>query len=69
LYRLPPGVELRLEGHALLAAVRSELEKFRCAACGQLFPASLPAAAGAEKYSARARAVLARARYYLGVPW
>jgi transposase len=69
LYRLPPGIEMRLDGNALLAAVRYELEKLRCSACGQIFTASLPAAAGVEKYSARARAVLALARYYLGVPW
>jgi hypothetical protein len=68
LYRLSPGVEMRLEGNALVSAVRYELEKLRCSACGQIFTASLPAAAGAEKYSARARAVLALARYYLGVP-
>jgi hypothetical protein len=69
LYRLPPGIEMRLDGNALLSAVRYELEKLRCSACGQIFTASVPAAAGAEKYSARARAVLALARYYLGVPW
>jgi transposase len=69
LYRLPPGVEMRLDGNALLSAVRYELEKLRCSACGQIFTASLPAEAGPEKYSARARAVLALARYYLGVPW
>ena len=69
LYRLPPGIEMRLDGKALLSAVRYELEKLRCSACGQIFTASVPAAAGEEKYSARARAVLARARYYLGVPW
>jgi transposase len=69
LYRLPPGVEMRLDGNALLSAVRYELEKLRCSACGQIFTASLPAEAGPEKYSARARAVLAVARYYLGVPW
>jgi hypothetical protein len=69
LYRLPPGIEMRLDGNALLSAVRYELEKFRCSACGQIFTASVPAAAGREKYSARARAVLALARYYLGVPW
>src|SRR5215510_9310278 len=68
LYRLPPGVEIRLDGHALLSAVRYELEKLRCSACGQVFTAPLPAVAGQEKYSARARAVLALARYYLGVP-
>jgi transposase len=68
LYRLPPGVEMRLDGHALLSAVRYELEKLRCSACGQIFTASVPVAAGTEKYTARARAVLALARYYLGVP-
>jgi transposase len=69
LYRLPPGVERRLDGNALLSAVRYELEKVRCSACGQIFTASVPAAAGTEKYTARARAVLALARYYLGLPW
>jgi transposase len=49
--------------------VRYELEKLRCSACGQIFTAAVPAEAGPEKYSARARAVLALARYYLGVPW
>jgi transposase len=69
LYQLPPGVEMRLDGNALLSAVRYELEKLRCSACGQIFTASVPAAAGTEKYTARARAVLALARYYLGLPW
>jgi transposase len=69
LYRVLPGVEMRLDGNALLAAVRYELEKLRCSACGQLFTASVPVAAGAEKYTPRARAVLALARYYLGLPW
>jgi hypothetical protein len=69
LYRLPPGIEMRLDGNALLSAVRYELEKLRCSACGQIFTAALPAEAGVEKYSARARAMLALARYYLGVPW
>jgi transposase len=69
LYRLPPGVEMRLDGNALLSAVRYELEKVRCSACGQVFTASVPAAAGSKKYTARARAVLALARYYLGLPW
>jgi transposase len=68
LYRLPPGIEMRLDGNALLSAVRYEVEKLRCSACGQVFTATLPAGAGEEKYSARARAVLALGRYYLGVP-
>jgi transposase len=69
LYRLLPGVEMRLDGNALLSAVRYELEKLRCSACGQIFTASVPVAAGAEKYTARARAILALGRYYLGLPW
>ena len=69
LYRLPPGVEMRLDGNALVSAVRSALEKLRCSACGQVFTASVPVAAGTEKYTARARAMVALARYYLGLPW
>jgi transposase len=49
--------------------VRYELEKLRCSACGQIFTASVPVGAGLEKYTPRARAVLALARYYLGLPW
>jgi transposase len=66
LYRVEPGIEVRLDGHALLSAVCYALEKFRCSACGQVFTAASPA--GAEKYSVRARAVLVLGRYYLGVP-
>lgn len=68
LYGLPAGIELRLDGNALVSAVRYELEKLRCSACGQVFTAALPEAAGQHRYSARARAVLALGRYYLGVP-
>jgi len=68
LYRVAPGVAIRLDGHALLSAVRYVLEKFRCSACGQVFTASAPVEAGAAKYSARARAVLVLGRYYLGGP-
>jgi hypothetical protein len=68
LYALPSGVEIRIDGHALLSAIRYELHKLRCSACGQIFTASLPPEAGEEKYSAQARAVLAVSRYYLGLP-
>jgi hypothetical protein len=66
--RLPAGIEMRLDGHARLSAVRYELEKLRCSACGAVLTAALPEEVGAGKYSARARAVLALGRYYLGVP-
>src|SRR5262245_49099057 len=65
LYALPPGVEIRIDGNALLSAIRYELEKLRCSACGEVFTATMPASASAEKYSPRARAVLAVSRYYL----
>jgi len=68
LYALPPGVEIRIDGHALLSAMRYALQKLRCSACGQTFTAPLPSQAGEEKYSARARAVLVVSRYYLGLP-
>ncbi len=69
LYELPPGREIRIDGHALLSAMRYELHKLRCSACGQIFTAPLPSEAGAEKYSPRARAVLVVGRYYLGLPF
>jgi len=68
LYTLPPGVEIRINGNALLAAIRYEVDKLRCSACGLVFTAPLPAEAGAEKYSPRARAVVVVSRYYLGLP-
>src|SRR5262249_39476086 len=68
LYRVEPGVAVRLDGHALLSAVRYALEKLRCSACGQVFTAAVPPETGAEKYSTRARAVLVLGRYYLGGP-
>jgi hypothetical protein len=60
---------MRIDGNALLSAIRYEVEKLRCAACGPVFTATLPAEAGEEKYSPRARAVLAVSRYYLGLPF
>lgn len=69
LYGLPSGVELRLDGNALISAVRYELEKLRCSGCGEVFTAELPPEAGENKYSARAQAVVALSRYYLGVPF
>jgi transposase len=68
LYQLPAGVAIRLDGHALRSAMHYAVEKLRCSACGAIFTAGLPAGVDEEKYSARARAVLAVSRYYLGIP-
>jgi hypothetical protein len=69
LYDLPPGVEIRIDGHALLSAICYELQKLRCSACGAIFTAPLPGGAAQTKYSPRARAVLVVGRYYLGLPF
>jgi hypothetical protein len=69
LYGLPPGVEVRIDGNGFLTALRYELEKLRCSACGQVYTAPLPPEAGEKKYTDRARAVLALGRYYLGLPF
>jgi transposase len=67
LYPLPAGIEIWIDGNALLTAVRYEVERLRCSACGQVFTAPLPVEAGEEKYTNRARAVLVLSRYSLGV--
>ena len=46
LYPLPAGVEIRIDGNALLSAMRYELEKLRCSACGEIFTAGLPEGVG-----------------------
>ena len=69
LYSLPPGRELRINGHALLSAIRYEVEKLRCSACGERFTAALPEEAGDEKYHSSARSALALSRYFLAVPF
>jgi transposase len=69
LYSLPPGSEVRINGHALLSAVRYDVEKLRCSACGERFAASLPEEAGTEKYQPSARSAMALSRYFLSVPF
>ena len=59
---------MRIDGHALLSAMRYALHKLRCAAGGHMFTVPLPREAGEEKYSARARAVLVVCRYSVGLP-
>jgi hypothetical protein len=62
-------VAIRIDGHALRSAIRYALQKLRCSACGAIVTASLAQAAGQDKYSPRARAVLVVSRYYLSLPW
>jgi transposase len=61
-------VERRVDGQALLRAIRYEVAKLRCSAGGQIFTAGLPAGVGEATDSPQARAVLAVGRSVLGLP-
>lgn len=69
LYQLPPSQPIRLHGHAALSAIRYEVERLRCSACGEVFAAKPPVEAGTSKYHASARAAIVMNRYFLGVPF
>lgn len=68
-YSLPPGCDLRINGHALLAAIRYEVEKLRCSACGERFTATLYCKRQERINPPRARSALGLSRYFLGVPF
>ena len=53
---------MRINGHAVLSAVRYDIEKLRCSACGERYTAPLPEEAGDEKYHPTARSALALSR-------
>lgn len=69
LYALDDAVTIRIDGNALLTAVRYEAERLRCSACTEVFSAPLPAGVGPHKYTNEARVALALSRYFLGVPF
>jgi hypothetical protein len=69
LYQLPPSRPIRIDGHAALSAIRYEVERLRCSACGEVFAAKTPVEAGTSKYNAAARAAIVMNRYFLGVPF
>jgi len=63
-----PAVLLHLHAQPAIAGTVFELEKLRCALCGQLFSATAPAEAGQEKYHANVAPMLAVMRYGYGMP-
>ena len=69
LYQLPPSRPIRIDGHAVLSAIRYEVERLRCSACGAVLKAKAPAEVGESKYNSRARAAIVMNRYFLGVPF
>jgi transposase len=69
LYRSRPLVRLRFTGQPLAQVTRYELEQLRCGACGALFVAHLPPAAGQETYDVSLKVNLAVTHYHLGLPF
>src|ERR1700722_5630778 len=64
-----PGVLVRIQGQAPIAATVYELEKLRCNLCGDVFTATAPEKAGEEKYDETAASMIALLRYGSGFPW
>jgi transposase len=68
LHRSRPLVRLRFTGQPLALVTHYELEQLRCGACGALFVAHMPPAAGEETYNLSLKVNLAVAHYHLGLP-
>jgi transposase len=64
-----PGVLVRIQGQAPLAATVYELEKLRCNLCGDVFTAAAPEGVGEKKYDETAASMIALLRYGSGFPW
>ena len=64
-----PGVLVRIQGQAPIAATVYELEKLRCNLCGDVFTAATPEGLGEKKYDETAASMIAMLRYGSGFPW
>lgn len=64
-----PATLVRFVGHAPLEATVFEMERLRCNACGEVFTADEPEAAGPAKYGETAVAMIALLKYGTGVPF
>jgi transposase len=64
-----PSTLVRFVGHSPLEATVFEMERLRCNACGEVFTAEEPPAAGADKYDESAVAMIALLKYGTGVPF
>jgi transposase len=69
LYPSRPLVRLRFTGQPLASVTHYELEQLRCGACGALFVAHMPPAAGQETYDVSLKVNLTLAHYHLGLPF
>lgn len=64
-----PATLVRFVGHAPLEATVFEMERLRCNACGEVFTADEPEAAGLAKYDETAIAMIALLKYGSGMPF
>jgi transposase len=64
-----PATLIRIVGQAPLKATVFEMERLRCNACGEVFTASEPPAAGPEKFAPTAVAMIALFKYGTGMPF
>lgn len=64
-----PAVIVRIVGRAPIGATVYELENLRCNLCGEVFTASMPEAAGEEKYDETAAGMIALLKYGSGFPF
>ena len=62
------AIVLRIEASPPIAATGYQMERLRCDACGAVFTAPVPAAAGQEKYAPSVGVTVAMFRYGTGVP-
>jgi transposase len=68
-YDKAPGVIVRITGQPPLTATIYQLQKLRCALCGQVFTAPAPQEAGERKYAATAASMIALLKYGSGLPF
>jgi transposase len=68
LYDLDPASIVRIVGQPTLAALRWDLDRLRCGACGKVFTAKAPQEAQGPKFDETAVSMLALCHYDAGLP-
>jgi hypothetical protein len=71
LYKINPGVFIRIVGQNIASVIRYQAEKFRCASCGLVVTTDLPKGVKEDtgKYDFRFKGILAVQKYFAGVPF
>jgi|OpeIllAssembly_1097287.scaffolds.fasta_scaffold67265_1 transposase len=69
LYKWIPGTILTVKGQAPISATVYELEKLRCALCGEIFTAKEPEGIPENKYDADSASMISLLKYGTGMPF